>query len=302
MAKETEAGTSQFLDLHPTPADDMSYLDGFGNVADPVIDEPPIELENTPVQVAAKPDPEPKNNPARYEHWQSQAAKAQAKLELYEPIVKLIESDPGVVEAIQNHIKGKNAPPPAPKLEKPTRPTKPSDFDEAASLTDPDSKSFKYAKELVNYQEQLADYLEKTEQSRQETYAKMEAQVVAERQRQASEKAFKERLKVEGLSPDEVEDFMVTMNGEQAVTLPNLIKLYRFNKGVQPKAGDPSTQAKVDAMLARRSKSGIPAPIATVGGEDPEVNQPSEQDIFNDSLSALAKAQYRPKKFTKLTQ
>jgi hypothetical protein len=301
MAKEIEAGAPEFLDLHPTPEDDASYLEGFDAVVDPISTELDPEPEPTPAKVAAEPDPEPKNNPSRYEHWQSQAAKAQAKLDLYEPIVKLIETDPTVVAAIQAHLAGKNAPPAPPKIEKPSRPVRPADFDEVASVTDPESKSFKYSKELVGYQEQLADYLEKTEETRQNAYQAMEAQVVGERQRKASESAFKERLKAEGLKPDEVEDFMATMTGEQAVTVPNLVKLYQFNKGVQPKAGDPATQAKVDAMLARRKALDMPAPIGAMGGDPVEPVKATEQDMFNDSLSALAKSSHRPKKFSKLT-
>ena len=116
-----------------------------------------------------------KENPSRHEYWQSQHDKvnnelgnAHKELDYYKqqlgPLQDYLKQNPNVVNAIdrqlsngqpqgqpqqqaQQPVQGNQQEP----LQKPDKPTRPSDYNEVDAYNDPDSSSFKYRTQLDGY-------------------------------------------------------------------------------------------------------------------------------------------------------
>jgi hypothetical protein len=240
----------------------------------------------------------PKEDPTRFQYWQSQADQYKQQLELerqqnqslntYAPIAKYLQENPQLLDVIERELQGGHPQQQAPvqgqqaqqrtSLERPEKPLKPNSYD--PNETDPESASYKYRQALANYNDDLIEYMVARDEYREQQMQEQRRLAEQEAQKQGQMKQMSQMLQVEhGLNDFEAQDFMRTMMDPSSVTLDNLIALYRMKKGGH---GQQAAQAqqKAQDILNRQGKK-VPPPAGISGANAPQY---SEEDIFNASL------------------
>lgn len=256
-------------------------------------EEPSEELDASEDQ--GEPEEEPANetdevpdkeNPERFQYWQSKAQKTENELkELkgkygdvddgYVELAKNLEKDPKALEYLESYLNGDpKQPKPAPsnqqdpeqalkQLEKPTKPTKPEPYDKVDAVSDPESESYKYNQALLEYQEQLADYIDTKEDLKEQAIAKQRQQQQQQQQiEQQKQQVVTELKKGYGLSDKETQDFMDFMeNTEQ--NIDNYVKFWRAMR-------EPKKQKKRQPQPKPKSATKQPPPAGVTGGTSPK--------------------------------
>jgi hypothetical protein len=259
--------------------------DGDGNDVTPKADpEPkPEHLE---------PDPDPKNDPKRVEYWQSQADKHKNRadaLERLAPLGKLVEERKDVRDAIEAVISGKPEKV-IPKLQKPTVPQRPADYDPVEAVNDPNSSSFRYRAELETYNSQLMDFFDKRDQEREVAFEQARQESARREQAAIADQTIRRKLTEHGIIGDEQEKFFAVMNSPQSLNLDNLVSLYEVIQGKHtptPKSVD-EKQKQIEEQI-KKGKAPLPASV-TESQTPPTDKEETVEDVFNNSLFAGGKA------------
>jgi hypothetical protein len=173
------------------------------------------------------------------------------------------------------------------KLVRPAAPKKPSNFDEVASLNDPDSDSFKYRASRQDYMEQLSEYMEKKEmvmEQRAQVSAAREKEVSDARRRVAQAKT---ELVKRGFSQSQADEFVDMFESSESITFDNLVDLYRVRKGVLPQTRASMKAAEVEA---RQKREKVPLPLGAVGGgEAISQSRVTAEEAFNLAIAQASK-------------
>jgi hypothetical protein len=277
--------------------DDLSDLDE----GTPVAAEPDVTLDNTDVDTSSvEPEPDdvdlwgadgppkedsigkredvpPKKNPSRFEFQQSRADKAEAMLkQTLERLQALEAQSPAAkpaAEAKPNVTPEKT--PAQDTLVKPSRPTRPANYDPVEAVTNPNSESAKYRFAMDDYQDKLTVYNEtKAEiQERREAEAAAAAQAAAAQRQQIAGLASELKTKY-GFNDSQVKDFLQTVTSDEAMTIENLVRFYQVTKTSKPDAK--RRPAPRQAVLRE------PLPLSALSGAPNETVD--EQDSFNLGL------------------
>lgn len=158
----------------------------------------------------------------------------------------------------------------ATSVQAPVRPQRPQNYDPIDAQSNPNSESFKYARAMEDYQEQMADYLETSNKR-----AIAQAQAAAERAtyEMRANAARQQLTQSYGLGPEEVDEFWQMMDDPQTVNLDNLVKLYRVIKGQPERVAQP-----------RRGRSQMPLPpVPTAKARVAETGSPADR-IMDDMI------------------
>jgi hypothetical protein len=239
-----------------------------------------------------------KDDPTRFQYWQSQADQYKRQLELereqsqalgtYAPIAKYLQENPQLLDVLERELQGGHPQPQAPvpgqqvqqrtSLERPEKPLKPNNYD--PNETDPESPSYKYRQALANYNDDLIEYMVARDEYREQQMQEQRRMAEQEAQKQGQVKQLSQQLQVEyGLNDFEAQDFMRTMMDPSSVTLDNLVDLYRVKKGGRGQQ-TAQVQQKAQDILNRQGKK-VPPPAGISGANAPQF---SDEDVFNASL------------------
>ena len=131
---------------------------------------------NNPLnEPASNPDNEPVSNPDnesaldKQEEPEATESSEIKGLEEYIPIARYLKDNPDALEAVGKALFGKTeqpAQPEAPPLVKPVKPKKPEGYSKYEAQNDPDSLSAKYEEALIDYNEKLAEYLDRVSENK----------------------------------------------------------------------------------------------------------------------------------------
>lgn len=94
----------------------------------------------------------------KYQHELAELKARQMQLDHLEPLANLIESDPDLLKMVEERLTAGG--PKQTRLEPPQQPVKPENFN-MAEAADPSTPSGKYVREMENYRDMRAAYLEK---------------------------------------------------------------------------------------------------------------------------------------------
>ncbi len=254
-----------------------------------------VPLENAPEGSEATETAETpaKVDPSRHEYWQSQHDKVASenlalkqKIEQNQDLRELdafIRKNPQVLDNIESLSNG-NPQGQAPQegnqvnpLKKPTRPQKPSSYNEVDAFNDPDSESFKFRVAKDQYQDQMLDFYENVEEARAHQMQMQQQQYMVQQQQQS---AYTHAQNQWGMDPNEARDFVQWAENPQNITLDSLGRLYRLAKA--PSKQQSVVETKVREMDQQKQRLQAP-PTTTVqpGKSAPTL---SDEDVFNQGL------------------
>jgi hypothetical protein len=289
----------------PNQGDGGGSADENLDLLTPEIDVEVPGADDTQEAAAGEKDKSPKeekpakDDPSRFQYWQSQADQYKRQLELerqqyqaaaaYAPIAKYLQENPQLLDVLERELQGGHPAQGAPvqrqqaeqrtSLERPEKPLKPRNYD--PNETDPESDSYKYRQAMAEYQENLMEYMVSRDEYREQQARERERLEQEQRRQQEQMSQTANMLKVEyGMNDFEAQDFLRTMMDPQSVTIENLIALYRMRHNGGNKQGA-EAKRKAQEILERSGKK-VPLPAGVGGVNAPQV---SDEDIFNASLS-----------------
>jgi hypothetical protein len=254
--------------------------------------------EPKPAEPATPQEPlEPKNDPTRFEYWQSRANRVESQIKEAEPYLQLaayLQQNPQALNSLKSQLSASPVQGQQPtELVKPERPVKPADYDSVEAHNNPESSSYKWREAMDNYRESIADYYEQKEETRQQAADLAEAQrqqVIAQRTQMNS--LANDLVMNQGFKPADARQFVTEYSDPRSITLDNLIKLWRVTHSA-PSAPIESNQVKKEALINRRGNMQIPLPAAAQPNVTNPADQFTDEDLFNASLRAAGRARRR---------
>lgn len=238
---------------------------------------------------------EAKSNPSRHEYWQSQADKLKLELDVerkkstrverYAPILEFLEEDPArlveVEKLRQGNAQQQQQAKVIPQLEKPVKPMKPANFNTLEASSNAESESGKYMVSLMDYQEQLTDYLE-----RKDALGEQRMQVARERvtQRQQEDNilnsAYQMATQQYKMDSQKANRFLAWSSNPENITMDNLVALFDKLEQSQPQQ---QTMPQGQDVISRQNRSRVAMPVGVGQGMAPQQGQTDEMN-FNAGL------------------
>lgn len=223
-----------------------------------------------------------KENPSRYEYWQSQATKLENELKSVQdmmPVIQYLKENP---QALQKLATPEPEPmiqePVKPQITRPVAPVKPEGFNSVDAMNEPESESWKWREANENYRLDVLDYYAKLEEARQEELLAQRERETAITQQQQKINDAKAFLKTKhGFTEDKAQDFITKMSDPSSFSMDNLVRLYMANE-----EANPTRQQAIKQFKQQQVKAKAPLPVGIQGGAGGY--EISEQDTFNLGL------------------
>jgi len=252
-------------------------------IAEPAEDAVPLTEDNGTSEETENTEPQDPNKPIE-DNWEIRARYFQSELDKakpYIPLVKYIQDNPQVLDAIESQLVQSDKPATAvPENSKPVRPVKPDNFNTSDAYADATSDSAKYLQSMVDYQEQLTDYSDKREQEKIRAYEADQQERQAQTEYNAKIAEVKSKVRQSYQASDaEVEEFVEAMRNPESINLDNLWALYRMKKG------QGNNMAKAQTINAQNNKIlSFPTPAGVSGGGQNKPQAVDANKAFNDLL------------------
>jgi len=230
----------------------------------PTIESEPV---STPDTIKAKEDD------SQFNYWQSQADKTKAEMEAMRAELNALKSQTAVKKETDE-----------PKLVKPTKPVKPTDYDYSEALADPDSSSAKYLASKEDYLEQMSDFILKKDELREEQMNAAQKEQLARQQHQDTLNELQIKY---NYTPEQAQDFVTKMSSPDSMSLDNLVKLHQLTQGVAPQQTEQiseEAQQKQQLMNQRQEKLSIPKPIGVQQGQSVQSPSKNVEDKMMDAM------------------
>ena len=197
--------------------------------------------ENVITQEPATQEPKKDNDQVRYEYFQSQAAQLTNQLsERDRQVQQLAEQNANMMAMMQNQMAAQTqvqqqAEVPKPPVA-PERPEAPAGYNREEALTDPQSESGKYLRQLDSWRDKMDNYnQERLDFERQQIDTERQQMQSAFQQMQMSQQAQTEQLQARqlveqqyGLSPEHAQRFVEMYARPDSVSMDNLVNLYKM--------------------------------------------------------------------------
>ena len=253
----------------------------------------PIAEETNPVEgsIPAKEDP------TRYEYWQSQRDKAvtenqrlQQRLEYYQgtldPIARELERNPQILDTLEASVSGGQANGSygneinsgSPQM--PVKPQKPVQYNEVDAFNDPESDSYAYRQQMDTYRDNMQDYLFQREESRDQQY---QSYMARQQENMMLNQVQSHMLNSYKWNNNKVSDFMQWAQNPANITVDRLAKLYELEN--TPSQSESQLAQKKQAMQNQANRMNIPRTTAVEKGQAPPPM--NDEDMFNAGLMSL---------------
>lgn len=229
-----DAGSADGFDLfgsQPTPAPSVA----------PVAGNPPVQTPSGPEAGTPTPPPppeepyDPRTDPRRFEYHQSRADKALSQLkevEPYLPVVKYIQQNPHILEAVEADLSKQSAGTRVEAPKPPDRPKKPEAYSKEDAGS-PGTASWQYHQDLLEYSANFADYqLQREQYTQYQQEMARRQQTAQEQERQYLMSVAQQAQQQYGLSPEEVPGFLEYYTNPQYTT-QQLVQLWRYQRNLQ---------------------------------------------------------------------
>lgn len=283
-----------------TPEDAFEQTQDKGSLIDDFfrankMDEQPSEAqpEPSPVEVPTEQATEEAstidNDVKRYQYWQSEADKARNENAQLAQRLEALETQanqpqPDDMEPIEEELSFP---------EPPAKPGKPSGYNRADALDDPNSDSARYLDSVDKWRDDMDEYNRLHQQYTQAVMVE-ERQRMQEEQKeiqkaQAEKEVYQDNIRNMSshlkqqyqASDEEIQSFVQVMDDPKNITVDNLFQLYRMQNGTQQ--AQPMTQtASNESFEQRKRAQSVPTPMGVVPGQSS--SQPNSNDSLMDSM------------------
>ena len=221
-----------------------------------------------------------KDDPSRFEYWQSQADKVKGELSqtqkelAYYREQAMQQQQPPNGQPNGQQVQENS-------LQPPVKPEKPVNYNEVDAYNDPESVSFKYRLDKERFNDEYIGYIEKREENREREYAERYQKAMIEQETtNLRNNAYSHAVNSYGWSPYQARGFVDWASNPNNVTIDHLAKLYQMKD-----APNAQVQQRKDAIIKEREIVSMPrtASVETGKSEPPM----SDEDIFNAGLMSL---------------
>ena len=218
-----------------------------------------------------------KDDPSRFEYWQSQADKVKGELsQTQQELAYYREQAMQQQQPPNGQPNGQQVQ--ENSLQPPVKPAKPVNYNEVDAYNDPESTSFKYRLEKERYQDDYMGFLEQKDEVRERQMRAQYEQAYAEQQTNlVKNSAMSHAMNGYGFDQTKAGDFVNWASNPNNVTVDHLIKLYMMKD-----APDARVEQKKQEMKKSQEVLAMPrsAAVETGTAESPQ----SDEDIFNQAL------------------
>ena len=221
-----------------------------------------------------------KDDPSRFEYWQSQADKVKGELSQTQKELAYYRE-----QAVQQQ-QPPNGQPNGQQvqensLQPPVKPEKPVNYNEVDAYNDPESVSFKYRLDKERFNDEYIGYMEKREENREREYAERYQKAMIEQETtNLRNNAYSHAVNSYGWSPDQARGFVDWASNPNNVTIDHLAKLYQMKD-----APNAQVQQRKDEIIKEREIVSMPRTASVeTGKSEPPMN---DEDIFNAGLMSL---------------
>ena len=234
----------------------------------------PAPLDNLSHETPAKEDPR------RFEYWQSQADRMRGENEnLQQEIYGIKQYLAEREQQTPSNTAPQGSPVPTGNpetaLQAPVQPTKPSNYNEVDAFNDPNSASFQYRNEMDSYRDDVTTYMLQKDQLREKQRM---VQMARQQDHMVNQQAYNHATNNYGWDAERANDFVKWARDPKNVTVDHLAKLYELEKrGISPRA-----ENKRQEMMAQQQRAQVPR-TAQVAPSKP-VPQFNDEDLFNQAL------------------
>jgi len=221
-----------------------------------------------------------KDDPSRFEYWQSQADKVKGELSqtqkelAYYREQAMQQQQPPNGQPNGQQVQENS-------LQPPVKPEKPVNYNEVDAYNDPESVSFKYRLDKERFNDEYIGYMEKREENREREYAERYQKAMIEQETtNLRNNAYSHAVNSYGWSPDQARGFVDWASNPNNVTIDHLAKLYQMKD-----APNAQVQQRKDAIIKEREIVSMPRTASVeTGKSEPPMN---DEDIFNAGLMSL---------------
>ena len=263
-------------------------------------DNPQAPIEPSPIAEETSPvegDIPAREDPTRYEYWQSQRDKAvtenqklQQQVEYYQgtldPIARELERNPQLLDNLEasvsnRQVNGSNGNGiNQNSLKMPVKPQRPVRFNEVDAFNDPESDSYTYRQQMDNYRDGMQDYLFQREEVRERQY---QTNMARQQENMMLNQVQSHMLNSHKWDNGKVTDFMQWAQNPANITVDRLAKLYEMEK--LPSQSDAQLAQKQQAMANQANRMNVPRTTVVEKGQAPPPM--NDEDIFNAGLMSL---------------
>ena len=281
----TEGSVDQFSidDIILGNVDDTAPA--FSEAETPVTDETP--QPEAPVET-----PDAKNDPNRYQYWQSRATKLENQMDEFraqqqEMMIK------------QNQPQAQPEPEPEKFPDAPARPAKPRNFSREEAYTDPSSESAQYLDDIDTWRDNMDEYnslkhqydlaivqekLDNESKIRKEAEEAQRAQMAQAKQVSDITTHVTQQY---GMDQNEAQEFIAQMSDPKSLTMDNLVQLWRFQKGQGAPTNAPvPAQPSADFQQTQRAQQ-VPSPMGVLPGSAQAAQGSTEDQIMDGMIANL---------------
>jgi len=221
-----------------------------------------------------------KDDPSRFEYWQSQADKVKGELsQTQQELAYYREQAMQQQQPPNGQPNGQQVQ--ENSLQPPVKPEKPVNYNEVDAYNDPESVSFKYRLDKERFNDEYIGYMEKREENREREYAERYQKAMIEQETtNLRNNAYSHAVNSYGWSPDQARGFVDWASNPNNVTIDHLAKLYQMKD-----APNAQVQQRKDAIIKEREIVSMPRTASVeTGKSEPPMN---DEDIFNAGLMSL---------------
>ena len=287
----------------PAPAETEGSQDNFsiddiilGNVdeAAPAFTqlETPATEETLPPEVGNAPEApiDAKNDPNRYQYWQSRAAKLENQMDEFRA-----QQQQMMMQQQQNQPQAQPEPEPEKFPDAPARPQKPRSFSRDEAYTDPNSESARYLDDIEAWRDDMDEYNSLKHQydlavvqeklDKEASYRKKqeEAQRAQMQQAQQISEITNHVTQQYGMDQNEAQEFIAQMSNPASLTMDNLVQLWRFQKGQGAPTNAPAPAQPSPAFQQTQRAQQVPSPMGVLPGSS-QAAQGSAEDQIMDNM------------------
>jgi len=296
MSQENQQGQVTDLEDSLFNTEQGVIEEAFNPVADNVPEAPAPIAEGSAVVDNQIRYAEPQNNEeVRFQYWQSEADKANNENDRLKQTVEILQDtlkNPNTQSGVQPEVEA-SEPEPEPFRDAPEKPTRPTSFNRAEAIDDPNSPSAQYMDQMDRYSDEKdtwnservtheADLLRQERESIQDEQRRQK-EAYAQQQRQGEEmNAISQQIKQQyGANDSEIADFVEKMSSPESLNVDNLWRLYQMDKGQVP--AQPVTQPSPTFNQIQRAQS-VPQPMGVQSAANPAQHTKKAEDIIMDDL------------------
>ena len=262
------------------------------------VQEQPAQVENQEQpELPVKDAQQMRNDPERYQYWQSKASKLETQLAEQKGRIDEIskaQSNPTEQAPAQQQVVEEFPPPPA-------KPQKPGNFSREEAYTDSSSESAKHLEQVERWRDTMDEYNvlrtqyetakvhEKMESIEQERVNDVKKREMQQKQSQQLSEVSQHLKTKHNMNDAEIQDFVTTMSSPDSLTMDNLVQLYKMKNGGSQTSilqGQPNAQPSADFQQVQNAPQ-VPSPMGVMPSSGNQDSRTTADQVIDSMIKDL---------------